>query len=368
MDVALFDYELPAGRIAAVPADRRDGSKLMVFDRATGTVEHRVFRELPELLPARTRLFRNVVDVLHARIPGRRPTGGAVECLLLRPTEKPDEWLCLLRPGKKAADPAGFGIPGEYRARVVAHVGAEYRVKFAVEGGRDVAAMAERVGSLPLPPYIERAREAGRDYAALDNERYRTVFADKTRRTAAAAPTAGLHFTPEVLERLSARGFAFHDLTLDVGLGTFKPIEVGCVEDHPIHREVYRIPDTTAEALIVVADGPRLAVGTTALRAAEDFCRKRAAGGAGLRSASEPGCDPAWHGEADIYVYPPDNFLSTDMLLTNFHLPRSTLLCLVSAFLSPGSTDGIGLFRKLYAEAISRDYRFYSYGDAMLIR
>lgn len=363
MDVSLFDYDLPADRIAGVPADRRDGSKLMVYDRATGVVEHRVFRELPGLLPERTRLFRNVVDVLKARIHGRRPTGGAVECLLLRPTERPDEWLCLLRPGKKAADAAGFGIAGEYHARVVAQVGAEYRVKFAVEGGRDVATMAERVGSLPLPPYIERAREEGRDYATLDNERYRTVFADKTRRTAAAAPTAGLHFTPEVLGELSARGFTFHDLTLDVGLGTFKPIEVERVEDHPIHRECYRIPDTTARALLDKSAGPRLAVGTTALRAAEDFCRKNAAGRIGAPDAAGDR-----HGEADIYVYPPDNFMSADMLLTNFHLPRSTLLCLVSAFLAPGSTDGIGLFKKLYAEAIARDYRFYSYGDAMLIR
>lgn len=365
MDTSLFDYDLPADRIASVPADRRDGSKLMVYDRETGVVEHRVFRELPELLPGRTRLFRNVVDVLRARIPGKRPTGGAVECLLLRPTEKPDEWLCLLRPGKKAADAAGFGIPGEYHAHVVAQIGAEYRVRFVVEGGRDVATMAERVGSLPLPPYIERAREEGRDYAALDNERYRTVFADESRRTAAAAPTAGLHFTPEVLERLSARGFAFHDLTLNVGLGTFKPIEVERVEDHPIHREVYRIPDTTVRALLDKSAGPRLAVGTTALRAAEDFCRKHA-----LPEDRRIWPDVAgdWHGEADIYVYPPDNFMSADMLLTNFHLPRSTLLCLVSAFLSPGSTDGIGLFKKLYAEAIARDYRFYSYGDAMLIR
>lgn len=362
MDVSLFDYDLPADRIASVPADRRDGSKLMVFDRASGTVSHHVFSELPELLPERTRLFRNVVDVLKARIPGRRPTGGAVECLLLRPTEKPDEWLCLLRPGKKASDAAGFGIPGEYHAKVIGTAGTEYRVKFAVEGGRDVAALAERVGNLPLPPYIVAARDKDRDYSALDDERYRTVFADKSRRTAAAAPTAGLHFTPEVLELLSARGFAFHDLTLDVGLGTFKPIEAERVEDHPIHREGYRIPDTTARALLDKSAGPRLAVGTTALRASEDFCRKHPGG------AFVPDADGCVRDDAQLYLYPPATISGADMLLTNFHLPRSTLLCLVSAFLAPGETGGIALFQKLYAEAIARDYRFYSYGDAMLIR
>lgn len=363
MDVSLFDYELPADRIASVPANRRDGSKLMVYDRATDTVTHHVFAELPALLPERTRLVRNVVDVLRARVPGRRPTGGAVECLLLRPTEVPGEWMCLLKPGKKASDAAGFGLPGEYHARVVAQVGAEYRVKFVVEGGRDVGAMAERVGALPLPPYIVAARDKERDYTPLDNERYRTVFADQSRRTAAAAPTAGLHFTPDVLEALRARGFSFHDLTLDVGLGTFKPIEVERVEDHPIHRETYRMPDDTARALLDPSAGPRLAIGTTALRASEDFCRKHAAG-----RMAPPDAFGDRHGEADIYVYPPDRFLSSDLLLTNFHLPRSTLLCLVSAFLAPGSDVGIAIFKRLYAEAIARDYRFYSYGDAMLIR
>ena len=362
MDVSLFDYELPPELIASVPADRRDGSKLLVYDRATDAVSHHVFSELPSLLPDGTRLFRNVVDVLKARIPGKRPTGGAVECLLLRPTERPDEWLCLLRPGKKASDAAGFGIPGEYHARVVAQVGTEYRVKFEIEGGRDVAALAERVGALPLPPYIVAAREAGRDYAKLDEERYRTVFADASQRRAAAAPTAGLHFTPEVLAALATRGFAFLDLTLDVGLGTFKPIETASVEEHPIHRESYRIPATTARALLDRNAGPRLAIGTTALRASEDFCRKHADG------AFVADADGFVRDDAQLYLYPPATIGGADMLLTNFHLPRSTLLCLVSAFLAPGSTEGIALFQKLYAEAIARGYRFYSYGDAMLIR
>ena len=362
MDTALFDYDLPADRIAAVPANRRDASRLMVVDRATGAVQHRVFRELPELLPAGTRLFRNVAEVRRARIPGRRPTGGKVECLLLGPTGVHDEWRCLLKPGKKAADAAGFGVPGEYHARVVASLGGEYIVRFEVEGGRDVASMAERVGDLPLPPYIVAAREPGRDYSAFDDERYRTVFADKSRRVAAAAPTAGLHFTPELLAELERRGHPAFDLTLAVGLGTFKPIETGRVEDHPIHTEHWTIPQKTAAALLDTAAGPRLAVGTTALRAAEDFCRKRAAGN----------IFPDTHGDyaddAGLYVYPPQTLSGADMLLTNFHLPRSTLMCLVSAFLEPGSTDGIARLKSLYELAVREGYRFYSYGDAMLIR
>jgi len=225
-----------------------------------------------------------------------------------------------------------------------------------------VATLAERVGRLPLPPYIVAARDKTRDYTALDDERYRTVFADRNSRTAAAAPTAGLHFTPDILARLAARGVAFHDLTLDVGLGTFKPIDVADVEDHPIHRESYRMPVTTARALLDREAGPRLAVGTTALRAAEDFCRKHPGG------TVVPEADGLVRDDAQLYLYPPATIAGADLLLTNFHLPRSTLLCLVAAFLAPGSTDGIALFQRLYAEAIARDYRFYSYGDAMLIR
>ncbi len=362
MDTALFDYDLPSDRIASMPADRRDASRLMVVDRETGAVEHRVFRELPGLLPSGTRLFRNVADVRRARIPGRRPSGGKVECLLLGPAGAHDEWRCLLKPGRKASDAAGFGIPGEYHARVVASLSGEYIVRFEVEGGRDVAEMAERVGDLPLPPYIVAAREAGRDYSAFDDERYRTVFADKSRRVAAAAPTAGLHFTPEVLAELDRRGNASFDLTLAVGLGTFKPIESERVEDHAIHSERWTIPHRTAVALLDRSAGPRLAVGTTALRAAEDFCRKHA------RGALTPDSHGDYADDANLYVYPPQALCGADMLLTNFHLPRSTLMCLVSAFLSPGSTDGIARLKALYELAVRERYRFYSYGDAMLIR
>jgi S-adenosylmethionine:tRNA ribosyltransferase-isomerase len=225
-----------------------------------------------------------------------------------------------------------------------------------------VAAMAERVGDLPLPPYIVAAREAGRDYSAFDDERYRTVFADKSRRVAAAAPTAGLHFSPEVLAELDRRGHAAYDLTLAVGLGTFKPIEAEQVEDHPIHTEHWTMPGKTAAALLDRAAGPRLCVGTTALRTAEDFCRKHAAG------TIFPDTHGDYAADASLYVYPPQTLAGADLLITNFHLPRSTLMCLVSAFLAPGSTAGIARLKELYELAVRENYRFYSYGDAMLIR
>ncbi|MDR2863508.1 MAG: tRNA preQ1(34) S-adenosylmethionine ribosyltransferase-isomerase QueA [Puniceicoccales bacterium] len=362
MDTALFDYDLPEKCIAHTPAARRDASRLLVVERQTQKVTHHLFHELPDLLPAGTALFRNNARVLRARLPGIRPTGGHVECLLLRPAEQPDEWWCLLKPGKKAADGAGFGLPGIYQARATGQKGQEYRVQFTLPPGMTVPALAEKTGALPLPPYIERARSTadGVDYAALDSERYQTVYAEAGRSVAAAAPTAGLHFSKEVLAALTARGMPAHDLTLHVGTGTFQPVKTERIEDHPIHHEWYEIPAPTLAAL-TSTEAPRLAVGTTSLRAMEDFARKRAAG------TATPDARGAYSGEAGLFIYPPAVFGGADLLLTNFHLPRSTLICLVAAFLTPGETDGIAWLKGLYAEAVAHGYRFYSYGDAMLI-
>jgi S-adenosylmethionine:tRNA ribosyltransferase-isomerase len=184
------------------------------------------------------------------------------------------------------------------------------------------------------------------------------VYADPAKKIAAAAPTAGLHFTPAVLAALAAKGVPMHDLALRVGLDTFRPIAVERIEEHVIHREWYEIPSTTRAAL-AAKGGPRLAVGTTTLRALEDYC--------GKQGSHQPSHEKTWLAEADIFIYPPRKFAGADLLLTNFHLPRSTLLCLVSAFLTPGATDGIAWLKEIYAEAGARGYRFYSYGDAMLI-
>ncbi|GHB91467.1 tRNA preQ1(34) S-adenosylmethionine ribosyltransferase-isomerase QueA [Cerasicoccus arenae] len=353
-----FDYPLPSELIAQAPADRRDHSRLMVVNRATREVQHAHFRDLPDFLP-QSQVFRNNACVFRARLPAKRPTGGAVECLLLHPAQLSWEFWCLLRPGRRLPEGATFGVDGVFTAEVLEkRLDGENRVRFTPLAGQDsVTAIAESAGNLPLPPYIEQARresDSARDWSALDLERYQTVYADPRQKVAAAAPTAGLHFTPELMAKLATAGTHFHNVTLHVGLDTFRPISVDRIEDHVIHREFYELPATTRAA----ADAPglpRVAVGTTSLRALEDYARKRTA-------AQGP-----FSAEADIFVYPPADFAVVNHLITNFHLPRSTLLCLVSAFLTPNQLEGIKWLKELYQEAISLRYRFYSYGDAMLL-
>ncbi len=368
MDTALFDYPLPEALIAQSPAEPRDSARLLVVDRATRRVAHHIFRDLPDLLPPATRLFRNHASVFKARLNLHRPTGGGLECLLLHPDLERDPagqtWWCLLRPGKKYPVGASFGAENIFTAfilekspdgRILAH----FEVK--IPGG--MIAITERIGEMPLPPYIRRKGADALDRRAPDSISYQTIYADPTKKIAAAAPTAGLHFTPAVLDALGARGVPMYDLALRVGLGTFRPISADHVEDHVIHREWYEIPSATQIAL-AAQGGPRLAVGTTTLRAIEDYYSKH--DGSSGPAPPSFACQP-WLAEADLFVYPPRRFAGAEILLTNFHLPRSTLLCLVSAFLSPGSVDGIAWLKKVYAEAAAKNYRFYSYGDAMLI-
>ncbi|HWA26281.1 MAG TPA: tRNA preQ1(34) S-adenosylmethionine ribosyltransferase-isomerase QueA [Lacunisphaera sp.] len=376
MKTDLFDYPLPERLIAQHPAARRDESRLLVVDRRTRALAHRHFRDLPEYLQAGDTLFRNNAAVIPARLHATRPTGGQVECLLLRPatggqrTEdrglnagaanptsvlrppSSDNWWCLVRPGKKLPVGATFGLKDVFTATVrEKNADGLVRVAFDVPVG-DILAVANRLGEMPLPPYItDRENDAAR---AVDRERYQTVYADRGHQVAAAAPTAGLHFTPELLAKIAGQGIAFADLTLHVGLGTFRPIATAEVEDHAIHREIYEIPAATQRALFTT-QGRRIAIGTTSVRSIEDFLSRHPA----------PGGD--FLGEAGIFIHPPRTFRGVDALVTNFHQPRSTLLCLVSAFLTPGSTDGIAWLKEIYAEAVAREYRFFSYGDAMLI-
>jgi S-adenosylmethionine:tRNA ribosyltransferase-isomerase len=362
----LFDYLLPDRLIAQQPADRRDASRLLVVHRKEHRIEHRHFRDLPEYLRAGDTLFRNNAAVIPARLHATRPTGGQVECLLLRPaaagpssqpsalsSQVSEEWWCLLRPGKKLPVGATFGLPGVFTATVREKTDdGTARVSFAVPND-DILAVANHIGEMPLPPYI-----TGHDNDAartIDRERYQTVYADRGHQVAAAAPTAGLHFTPELLAQIAAQGVHFADLTLHVGLGTFRPITTPNIEEHPIHREVYEVPAATQRALFS-PPGRRIAVGTTSVRSIEDFLARQVAPVAG-----------DFIGEAGIFIYPPRELRGVDALITNFHQPRSTLLCLVSAFLAPGSTDGIAWLKEIYAEAVAREYRFFSYGDAMLI-
>ena len=397
----LFDFPLPERLIAQQPAGRRDASRLLVVDRPAHALEHRHFGDLPGYLRAGDCLFRNTAAVIPARLQAVRPTGGQVECLLLRPSQSlrptgrpgttagdlpssalaKDEWWCLLRPGKKLAVGSTFGRAGAFAATVREKTNdGLVRVAFETAEG-DILAVANRIGEMPLPPYIHRSRSplAGENPAGdaepsaasrlrqteeqdlLDRERYQTVYADRAHQVAAAAPTAGLHFTPELLAGLAAQGVAFADLTLHVGLGTFRPIATEHIEDHAIHREIYELSPATRQALFTTK-GRRIAVGTTSVRSIEDYLSTHPAPPA---PGSPP--DSAHVAEAGIFIYPPRPFHGVDALITNFHQPRSTLLCLVAAFLTPGSTDGIGWLKEIYAEAVARDYRFLSYGDAMLI-
>ena len=376
----LFDYQLPPRLIAQTPAARRDASRLLVVDRAAHSLTHATFADLPRFLRPTDTLFRNNAAVLPARLHARRPTGGAVECFLLRPEPAGEAggdniWWCLIRPGKKLPAGASFAHGGDFTGTVLEkNDGGAALVRFDTARGESIAALASRLGEMPLPPYINR--DAAHNTAAtraLDRERYQTVYAARDRQVAVAAPTAGLHFTPELLARLASAGVAAADLTLHVGLGTFKPIATDTVEEHPIHREIYEIPAATQRALLRPR-GRRVAVGTTTVRTVEDFFRKRARANCEKMTKNvltpfgeAPFGEAPFASEAALYIYPPADFAGVDALITNFHQPRSTLLCLVSAFLAPGTADGIAWLREIYAEAIAREYRFFSYGDAMLI-
>ena len=327
MKTDLFDYSLPERLIAQQPVDRRDDSRLLVVHRQAHTIEHRHFRDLPTYLRAGDCLFRNNAAVIPARLHATRPTGGQVECLLLRPAIAPqpqasDQWWCLLRPGKKLPLGATFSREGFFTGTVLEKTAdGLVRVAFTTSG-RDILAIANQIGEMPLPPYITgRDNDAAR---SIDRERYQTVYADR-----------GHH----------------------VGLGTFRPITTDSIEDHAIHREIYEMPKITAQALRAT-QGRRIAVGTTSVRTIEDYLARAA-------TETQPGAD--FMGEANIFIYPPRAFRGVDALITNFHQPRSTLLCLVAAFLAPESTEGIAWLKEIYAEAIAQEYRFFSYGDAMLI-
>ncbi|MDQ8205315.1 tRNA preQ1(34) S-adenosylmethionine ribosyltransferase-isomerase QueA [Pelagicoccus sp. SDUM812003] len=356
MDASLFDYHLPAERIAQEPAARRDASRLLVVHRESRAIEHRRFSDIVDYLGENDLLFRNNARVLPARLFAERVSGGKAECLLLRPaTNDGSDWWCLLRPGKRLKPGATFSRPGFFYATVQEkNENTEYRVSFELESHSSVAEMADELGKMPLPPYIARESDDQRDSA--DKERYQTVYAAAEKSVAAAAPTAGLHFTPEIIAQLEAKGARFHDLALHVGMGTFKPLQTDNIEDHQIHREIYEISEATQQALRCGPDKRKVCIGTTSVRSVEDYLAKT--------STVIPG---QFTDEAGLFIYPPRGFRGVDAMVTNFHQPKSTLICLVSAFLDPEGTSGIQWLKDIYAEAIERQYRFLSYGDAMLI-
>jgi S-adenosylmethionine:tRNA ribosyltransferase-isomerase len=337
-----FDYQLPAELIALEPAARRDAARLLTLDRATGASGERTMAAFPDLLRPGDLVVLNDTRVIPARLFGTKESGGKTEVFLVRRLDQPAEcWECLLRSSKPAKAGTRILLPEGVVATVVTRAAGEtWQLCFA--GVDDFWDWLERVGSMPLPPYIRRAAAAG------DRERYQTVFSRE--RGAVAAPTAGLHFTPELLARLEQVGAELATLTLHVGLGTFMPVRVEDVRSHRMHRERFCIPVETATAVArCKARGGRvIAVGTTATRALE-------------YAAADDGTVRPGSGEADIFIYPGYRFKVVDALLTNFHLPKSTLLLLVAAF------AGRERVLEAYRLAVARRFRFYSYGDAMFI-
>jgi S-adenosylmethionine:tRNA ribosyltransferase-isomerase len=367
MNISEFDYTLPSELIAQTPAEPRDSSRLLVVHRATGEIEHRVFREIGDYLRPGDLLVANQSRVLPARLRGvKAETGGQVEVLLLavRGDLGPDHWEALVRPGKRLREGQRlvFG-DGALSAEIIARTPAGGRVVRLSTPDGDVPAALGRLGTMPLPPYI---------HAPLrDAERYQTVYS----RTpgSAAAPTAGLHFTPELLAALEGRGIAVAFVTLHIGLDTFRPIEEDDLTTHQMHSEEIELDAETAARVNATraAGGRVVAVGTTSVRVLES-----AAALAAGQPLSAPGTESApplpieageapvvvpFRGRTSLFITPGHQFRAVDVMLTNFHLPRSTLVVLVSAF------AGRELILRAYAEAVAERYRFYSFGDAMLI-
>lgn len=351
MKVSDFDYELPPERIATHPASPRDAARLFVHRRAADASEHLCVRDLPRLLEPGDLLVVNDTRVRSARLLGRRASGGAVELLLVDRTAQ-GLWRSLVKPAGRLKPGERIELEqGALRARLVERARAadgslapEWWLE--LEGDGDVEELLDRHGRMPLPPYILRARGAAPDVPA-DREAYQTVYAREP--GAVAAPTAGLHFTPELLAALEARGVERASVTLHVGMGTFQPVSVGDTDAHRMHSERYELSEPTVRAVEAArARGGRVvAVGTTSVRVLESC-------------ADEGGRLRAGRGETALFLVPGARFRVVDALLTNFHLPSSTLLMLVSAF------AGRERVLRLYAEAVERGYRFYSYGDAQL--
>lgn len=334
-----FDFYLPEELIAQTPLERRDGSRLLALDKYSGEIEHRHFYDLPDFLKAGDCLVMNNSRVLPARLIGTRKTGGMVELVLLRDLGD-GRWECLSRPGRKTkpGTELSFG-DGELNAAVEAVVeGGNRIVRFDYEG--IFLEVLERLGKMPLPPYIKEELN--------EPERYQTVYSREL--GSAAAPTAGLHFTEELLEKLRAKGVKLCYVTLHVGLGTFRPVKEDEIEDHEMHSEFCVIPEETAQAVNETkrAGGRIIAVGTTSCRTLESF-------------AKEDGTLEACSGWTNIFIYPGYKFKCIDALITNFHLPESTLIMLVSAL------AGRENILNAYKTAVEERYRFFSFGDAMFI-
>ena len=341
LTLADFDYELPAELIAQAPLAERSASRLLVLTPAPGKapqIADAVFTDLADLVQPGDLFVFNDTRVIHARLHGVKDSGGQVEVLIERAIG-PHEALAQVRASKSPRTGTRLRLADAFDVEVLGRVGEFYHLRFPA--GEDLFALLEQHGKLPLPPYIQRA--AGE----ADESRYQTVYAREP--GSVAAPTAGLHFDEALLARLGARGARFAWLTLHVGAGTFQPVRVDDLGEHRMHRERYVIPQETVDAIAATraAGGRVIAVGTTSMRA--------------LEAAAQDGTLEAGSAETEIFILPGFRFQVVDALITNFHLPKSTLMMLVSAF------AGMDSIRRAYAHAVARRYRFFSYGDAMFI-
>jgi S-adenosylmethionine:tRNA ribosyltransferase-isomerase len=356
MKLSDFDYELPPGAIAQEPAAERDRARLLVHERARDLSHHRRVFELVDVLKPGDLLVVNDTRVLRARLFARRASGGRIELLLVQPVAgEAGTWSALVHPARRLRAGESLALEGARASvRLVSRslaadgtAGMEWSVRFEEPGGApaDPGPILERAGHVPLPPYVERSDDE------RDAERYQTVYARSP--GAVAAPTAGLHFTPELLARLAERGIERATLTLHVGPGTFQPVKSEEIEEHVMHPERYVLPEETAAAVRAARErgGRIVAVGTTVVRVLESCVAP---------GSAERGEVVAGGGTTRLFLYPGARFRVVDALLTNFHLPRSTLLMLVCAF------AGRERVLRLYREALELGYRFYSYGDAML--
>lgn len=338
-----FYYGLPEELIAQTPSTERDKCRLMVLDRATGKIEHKIFSDIVDYLNPEDMLVVNSSKVIPARLLGRTDkTGADMELLLLRMLDS-GEWETLVRPGKRAKVGASFSFSDILRATVTGIVdGGNRTVKFEYDTEKyaNIYEVLDAVGNMPLPPYITEKLK--------NKDDYQTVYAKKE--GSAAAPTAGLHFTRELIEKIKAKGVGYGEVTLHVGLGTFRPVKVDKIEDHLMHGEYFYMPDDVAcEINRRRANGGRIiAVGTTSCRVLESV-------------STDDGKVHAIKGETGIFIYPGYKFKATDSLITNFHLPESTLIMLVSAL------AGKDFVMSAYEKAVEEKYRFFSFGDAMLI-
>ena len=341
MKITEFDYELPENLIAQVPIEKRDESRLMVLDRKNKTIEHKIFKDIIDYLEPGDCLVRNNTKVIPARIYGKKETGAKVEFLLLNNIEG-DIWETIVRPGNKlhAGTKVIFG-EGILTAEIIETMpGGTRKVKFSYNGIFNE--ILDKIGLMPLPPYIHEDLK--------DNDRYQTVYAKYE--GSAAAPTAGLHFTPELLKKIEENGVKIANVTLHVGIGTFRPVKEENVEDHEMHVEHFYIKQEDVEKINETKkNGKRvIAVGTTSCRVLETI------------ASEDNGMVKETEGDTNIFIYPGYKFKCIDGLITNFHLPKSTLLMLVSAL------AGKDYILKAYNEAVKEKYKFFSFGDAMFIK